>query len=26
VVDIPIDSSNPDAIDRWKTWIARARA
>jgi hypothetical protein len=25
VVDIPVDSSNPDAVDRWKSWISRAR-
>jgi hypothetical protein len=25
VVDIPVDSTNPDAIDRWKDWISRAR-
>jgi hypothetical protein len=25
VVDIPVDSTNPDAVERWKNWIARAR-
>jgi hypothetical protein len=26
VVDIPVDSANPVAVDRWKNWIARARS
>jgi hypothetical protein len=26
VVDIPVDSANPDVVDRWKNWIERARS
>jgi len=25
VIDIPVDSSSPDAIQRWREWVQRAR-